>query len=61
MSSVASSSSSSSSGTRPRQHRCDICGKSFDSIETLNSHKRLDHGCSSDSGGTAPQPPAGVG
>ena len=27
-----------------KEHRCDICGKIFDSAETLNSHKRMDHG-----------------
>ena len=40
-------SSSGSSSTRDKselkQHRCEICGKTFDSLDTLNSHKRLDH------------------
>jgi hypothetical protein len=26
-----------------RECRCSICGRIFDSKETLNSHKRLDH------------------
>jgi uncharacterized Zn-finger protein len=53
-----SSSGSSSTGDRnkPKQHRCEICGKGFDSLDTLDSHKRLDH---SESGKS--QSPAGVG
>jgi predicted nucleic acid-binding Zn ribbon protein len=47
---------SSSSTDRPtKQYRCDICGKAFDSMEILKSHKRLDH---SESGRS--QTPAGV-
>jgi predicted nucleic acid-binding Zn ribbon protein len=47
---------SSFSTARPtKQYRCDICGKTFDSVEILNSHKRLDH---SESGTS--QTPAGV-
>jgi tRNA(Ile2) C34 agmatinyltransferase TiaS len=38
-----------------KEYRCSKCGKVFDSIETLNSHKRMDH---SQEGY---QPPAGVG
>lgn len=49
-------SSSTGPGSKPKQHRCEICGKSFDSIDTLNSHKRLDH---SELGRS--QSPAGVG
>ena len=46
----------SSSTDRPtKQYRCDICSKTFDSIEILNSHKRLDY----DESGTS-QTPAGV-
>jgi Zinc finger, C2H2 type len=41
--------------TDSREYRCSKCGKVFDSIETLNSHKRMDH---SQEGY---QPPAGVG
>jgi uncharacterized Zn-finger protein len=45
----------SSTRYRPtKQYQCDICGKTFDSMEILNSHKRLDH---SESGS---QTPAGV-
>ena len=53
-----SSSGSSSTGDRskPKQHHCELCRKSFDSLDTLNSHKRLEH---SESGKS--QSPAGVG
>jgi rubredoxin len=27
-----------------KEYRCSICGRIFDSDETLNSHKRMDHG-----------------
>jgi uncharacterized Zn-finger protein len=48
---------SSSSTSRPtKQYQCGICGKSFDSAEILDSHKRLEH---SESGQS--KPPAGVG
>jgi hypothetical protein len=43
----------SSSSSNPKGHRCIICGRSFDSAEELNSHKRMEHSQSS-------QPPAGV-
>jgi Zinc finger, C2H2 type len=47
----------SSTRDRPtKQYRCSICGKSFDSAETLDSHQRFEH---SEPGRT--QPPAGVG
>ena len=36
-------SSSARAGSKPKRHTCDICGKTFDSIEILNSHNRLDH------------------
>ena len=39
----------------PKEHRCVICGRTFDSSETLNSHKRMDHSHE------GPQTPAGVG
>ena len=42
---------------RPRpseEHRCSLCGKVFDNIETLNSHKKMDHSQES-------KQPAGVG
>jgi hypothetical protein len=38
-----------------KEHRCSICGRIFDSAETLNSHKRMDHG------NEGSQTPAGVG
>jgi hypothetical protein len=38
-----------------REYRCTICSKIFDSGETLNSHKTIEH--SQD----GYQPPAGVG
>ena len=28
----------------PKEYRCNLCGRIFDSAETLNSHKRMDHG-----------------
>jgi ribosomal protein L34E len=37
-----------------KEHRCSICGRTFDSIETLNSHKTVEHSHRS-------QAPAGVG
>jgi C2H2-type zinc finger protein len=37
-----------------KEHRCSICGRTFDSIDTLNSHKRMEHSQNS-------QAPAGVG
>jgi uncharacterized Zn-finger protein len=49
-------SSSAPAGSKRKQYRCEMCSKSFDSIDTLNSHKRLDHGESGRS-----QSPAGVG
>ena len=49
-------SSSTGSGSKPKQHICEICVKIFYSIDTLNSHKRLDHNESGKS-----QSPAGVG
>ena len=59
--SVSSSSSktaepqSSSSTTKQRSYICYMCSKIFDSIETLDSHKRLEH---SELGQS--KPPAGV-
>jgi hypothetical protein len=43
------------SAASSKEYRCSICGRVFDSIEKLNSHKRMDH---SQEGY---QPPAGVG
>ncbi|CAN5528285.1 hypothetical protein BH18THE2_BH18THE2_43760 [soil metagenome] len=49
--------SSSSNKNKPsKQYLCSICGKSFDSAETLDSHQRLEH---SELGQS--KPPAGVG
>jgi uncharacterized Zn-finger protein len=46
-----------SSTSRPtKQYKCSICGKSFDSAETLDSHQRFEH---SEPGHT--KPVAGVG
>jgi hypothetical protein len=39
-----------------KEHRCDICGRIFDSVEILNSDKRMDHSQEGSS-----QTPAGVG
>ncbi|MFL6309016.1 MAG: C2H2-type zinc finger protein [Nitrososphaera sp.] len=38
----------------PRQYRCSICGRVFETSEVLEAHKRMDHGSHS-------SPPAGVG
>ncbi|WP_187147717.1 C2H2-type zinc finger protein [Candidatus Nitrososphaera gargensis] len=38
----------------PRQHRCNLCGRVFDSADLLEAHKRMDHSKNS-------SPPAGVG
>jgi len=38
-----------------KEHRCSIIGRIFDSAETLNSHKKMDHGQEGH------QIPAGVG
>jgi hypothetical protein len=51
----AARTSSNSNSSSPKQYQCTICGKVFDNIETLNSHKRMEH---SESGS---QPPVGVG
>ena len=55
-SSKTAESQSSSPVTNQRSFICYICSKIFDSIETLDSHKRLEH---SELG--QPKPPAGVG
>jgi len=38
-----------------KEHWCSICARIFDSAETLDSHKRMDHGQE------GRQTPAGVG
>jgi hypothetical protein len=53
---MSTASSSTGDRSKSKQHRCEMCGKSFDSLDTLNSRKRLDH---SESGKS--QSPAGVG
>jgi hypothetical protein len=45
----------SSSSTKQRSYICYMCSKIFDSIETLDSHKRFEH---SELGQS--KPPAGV-
>lgn len=37
-----------------KEYRCSVCGKVFDSTETLDSYKRMDHGQENR------RPPAGV-
>ena len=44
-----------SSSTKQRSYICYMCSKIFDSIETLDSHKRLEH---SELGQS--KPPAGI-
>ena len=43
-----------SNAQRLKEYRCSICSKIFDSAETLDSHKRIDHSPE------GYQPPAGV-
>ena len=45
---------SSSNTKSPKNLRCGICGRVFDSAEALNAHQRMEHGSSS-------HPPAGIG
>jgi hypothetical protein len=51
---MAAASNPKNSSSPSKEYRCSICGRVFDSAETLNSHKRMDH---SQEGY---QPPAGV-
>jgi hypothetical protein len=46
--------SSSSNFKKPKSHRCSVCSRTFDSVEELNAHQKMEHGTSS-------HPPAGVG
>jgi hypothetical protein len=39
---------------RPRELKCDLCGRIFNSEASLDEHKRLEHGETS-------EPPVGVG
>ncbi len=43
-----------SSDKRPAGHRCNLCGRVFESAELLEAHKKMEHG-------EAAHPPAGVG
>jgi hypothetical protein len=43
------------SSSSPKEYRCNLCGRVFQSDETLNSHKKMDHGHEGH------QTPAGVG
>jgi Zinc finger, C2H2 type len=52
---MAAASNHRSPSSPSKEHRCSICGRVFDSAETLNSHKRIDHSQE------RYQPPAGVG
>jgi hypothetical protein len=37
-------STSASTSANVKQHRCNICKITFDTIETLNAHNRMEHG-----------------
>jgi hypothetical protein len=54
---VASSSkppsSTATTTSKPKLHRCNVCGRTFDNVDILNSHLKLEHSESS-------HPPAGV-
>ena len=56
-----SATSGSSDRNKPKRYTCNLCSKTFDDIDTLNSHKRLDHGSTENGEGTMPHEPAGVG
>lgn len=58
---ITASSGSTTTRAKPKQYICYLCSKTFDSIDTLNSHKRLDHGSTESGKSTKPQPPAGMG
>jgi ribosomal protein L34E len=51
---MAATVSNRSTSSTNKEHRCSICGRTFDSIETLNSHKTMEHSSRSHA-------PAGVG
>ena len=40
---VMATASNSQRSSSPKEYRCTICGKVFDSSETLNSHISMDH------------------
>ena len=52
---MAASASNAQRSSALKEYRCSICSKIFDSAETLDSHKRIDHSPE------GYQPPAGVG
>ena len=52
---MAASASNTQHSSALKEYRFSICGKLFDSAETLESHKRIDHSPE------GYQPPAGVG
>jgi rubredoxin len=52
---AAASNPKRSASSSPKEYRCNLCGRVFDSDETLNSHKKMDHGQKGH------QIPAGVG
>jgi len=52
---MAAEASKSKRSSSTKEYRCNLCGRIFDSDETLNSHKRMDHGHE------GRQTPAGVG
>jgi len=47
-------SAAASGSKQPKQHRCSVCGRDFDTADSLEAHKRMEHGKHS-------SPPAGVG
>jgi len=51
---MATASSRKRSTSLPKEYRCNICNKLFDSAETLNSHVSMEHSQKSHA-------PAGVG
>jgi hypothetical protein len=53
--------SGSTARTKPKQYICYLCSKTFDAIDILDSHKRLDHGSTETGESIKPQAPAGVG
>jgi hypothetical protein len=53
--------SGSTTRTKPKQYICYLCSKTFDDIDILNSHKRLDHGSTETGESIKLQAPAGVG
>jgi hypothetical protein len=50
---AAATTPSSRRSSSPSEHCCNMCGRTFSSVEELSSHKRMKHGQSS-------KPPAGI-